>query len=110
MLGYQAWRACRLVVDTGLHALRWSRQQALDFFYANVGLTERETTNEVDRYIVWPGQALAYKTGQREIERLRAEQQARRGAAFDLRVFHDTLLAQGAVPLSTVPLLFEAGA
>jgi len=107
MLGYQAWRACRLVVDTGLHAQRWSRQQALDFFYANVGLTERETTNEVDRYIVWPGQALAYKTGQREIERLRAEQQQRLGGAFDRRAFHDTLLAHGALPLRTARLLFE---
>ena len=70
MLGYQAWRACRLVVDTGLHHLRWSRQQAIEFFYDNVGLTERETANEVDRYIVWPGQALAYKVGQREIEKV----------------------------------------
>jgi uncharacterized protein (DUF885 family) len=110
MLSYQAWRACRLVVDTGLHALRWSRQQALDFFYTNVGLTERETTNEVDRYIVWPGQALAYKTGQRAIELLRREQQQQLGAAFDLRAFHDTLLGQGGVPLSTLPALFNPGA
>jgi uncharacterized protein (DUF885 family) len=105
MLGYQAWRACRLVVDTGLHHLHWSRRQAIDFFFDNVGLTERETVNEVDRYIVWPGQALAYKIGQREIESLRQQEQTRLGHAFDLRHFHDALLAHAAVPLSTLPLL-----
>jgi uncharacterized protein (DUF885 family) len=102
MLGYQAWRACRLVVDTGLHHLRWSREQAIDFFLDNVGLTERETVNEVDRYIVWPGQALAYKVGQREIEQLRAQQQAALGPRFDQRTFHDDLLRHAAVPLSTL--------
>jgi uncharacterized protein (DUF885 family) len=106
MLGYQAWRACRLVVDTGLHHLRWSRQQAIDFFFDNVGLTERETVNEVDRYIVWPGQALSYKVGQREIEAVRAAQQTRLGASFDLRTFHDELLRHAAVPLSTLRLMF----
>jgi len=105
MLGYQAWRACRLVVDTGLHHLRWSRERAIEFFLENVGLTERETFNEVDRYIVWPGQALAYKVGQREIERLRSQQQAALGPRFDLRTFHDDLLRHAAVPLSTLPLL-----
>jgi uncharacterized protein (DUF885 family) len=106
MLGYQAWRACRLVVDTGLHHLRWSRQQAIDFFFENVGLTERETVNEVDRYIVWPGQALAYKVGQREIERVRTEQRRRLGDGFDLRAFHDELLRHAAVPLSTLSVIF----
>jgi uncharacterized protein (DUF885 family) len=106
MLGYQAWRACRLVVDTGLHHLRWSRQQAIDFFFDNVGLTERETVNEVDRYIVWPGQALSYKIGQREIERVRAAQQARLGSIFDLRAFHDELLRHAAVPLATLEVMF----
>lgn len=105
MLGYQAWRACRLVVDTGLHHLRWTRQQAIDFFLDNVGLSERETLNEVDRYIVWPGQALAYKVGQREIEALRREQQQRLGEQFDLRAFHDAVLAHAAVPLSTLRLI-----
>ena len=105
MLGYQAWRACRLVVDTGLHHLRWTRQQAIDFFLDNVGLSERETLNEVDRYIVWPGQALAYKVGQREIEALRREQQQRLGEQFDLRAFHDSVLAHAAVPLSTLRLI-----
>ena len=106
MLGYQAWRACRLVVDTGLHHLRWSRQQAIDFFFDNVGLTDRETINEVDRYIVWPGQALAYKVGQREIEAVRAAQQQRLGDSFDLRAFHDELLRHAAVPLSTLRVIF----
>ena len=102
MLGYQAWRACRLVVDTGMHHLRWSRQEGIDFFLSNVGLTERETVNEVDRYIIWPGQALSYKIGQREIEALRREAQQRLGPRFDLRAFHDEVLAHGAVPLSTL--------
>jgi uncharacterized protein (DUF885 family) len=102
MLGYQAWRACRLVVDTGLHHLRWSRQRAIEFFYDNVGLTERETLNEVDRYIVWPGQALGYKIGQREIESVRRELSTRQGERFDVRAFHDQLLAHAAVPLSTL--------
>ncbi|MBV8083960.1 MAG: DUF885 domain-containing protein [Chloroflexi bacterium] len=102
MLGYQAWRACRLVVDTGMHHLRWSRQQGIDFFLSNVGLTERETVNEVDRYIIWPGQALSYKMGQREIEALRREASAQLGARFDLKAFHDELLRHGAIPLSTL--------
>lgn len=107
MLGYQAWRACRLVVDTGMHHLRWSRQHAVDFFFENVGLTERETVNEVDRYIVWPGQALSYKIGQREIEAIRAAQQARLGERFDLRAFHDELLRHAGVPLSTLRVIFQ---
>jgi prolyl oligopeptidase len=107
MLGYQAWRACRLVVDTGLHHLRWSREQAIEFFFENVGLTERETLNEVDRYIVWPGQALAYKVGQREIEALRKQQQQRSGERFDLRAFHDAILGHAAVPLSTLRLILN---
>lgn len=102
MLGYQAWRACRLLVDTGLHALRWSRQQAIDVFFQNVGLSEGETVNEVDRYIIWPGQALSYKVGHREIARLREDTRQRLGPRFDLRAFHDKLLSHGPVPLSTL--------
>jgi uncharacterized protein (DUF885 family) len=102
MLGYQAWRASRLVVDTGLHHLRWGRQQAIDFLLRNVGLTERETLNEIDRYIIWPAQALSYKIGQREIEALRRQIQRRLGGRFDLRAFHDELLRHGPVPLSTL--------
>jgi len=108
MLGYQAWRACRLVVDTGIHHLRWSREQAIEFFFDNVGLTERETVNEVDRYIVWPGQALAYKVGQRQIEAMRADLQARLGERFDLRAFHDELLGHAGVPLSTLRVISDA--
>src|SRR6185436_8491084 len=106
MLGYQAWRACRLVVDTGMHHLRWSREQAIEFFFDNVGLTERETVNEVDRYIIWPGQALAYKIGQREIERVRRDLEAGQ-PEFDLRSFHDALLSHAAVPLSTLRLIMK---
>jgi len=109
MLGYQAWRACRLVVDTGMHHQHWSRQRAIEFFFDNVGLTERETMNEVDRYIVWPGQALAYKIGQREIERTRAELEQQQGEQFDLRAFHDALLGHAAVPLTTLRLVVTAG-
>src|SRR5216683_1020281 len=105
MLGYQAWRACRLIVDTGLHHLRWTREQAIEFFFENVGLTERETVNEVDRYIVWPAQALSYKIGQREIEALRREQQQRLGERFDLRAFHDAILSHAAVPLSALRVI-----
>jgi uncharacterized protein (DUF885 family) len=93
------------VVDTGLHHLRWSREQAVEFFFENVGLTERETVNEVDRYIVWPGQALAYKVGQREIESLRRQLEQRLGEGFDVRAFHAALLAHAAVPLSTLRLI-----
>jgi uncharacterized protein (DUF885 family) len=82
MLTYQAWRACRLVVDTGLHALEWSRQQAIDFFLENVALTETEVLNEVDRYIIWPGQALAYMVGKREIMALRDEAEKGDGRAL----------------------------
>ena len=108
MLGYQAWRACRLVVDTGIHHLRWTRAQAIEFFFDNVGLTERETVNEVDRYIVWPGQALAYKIGQRQIEVLRADLQRQLGERFDKRAFHDELLAHAGVPLSTLDVMRSA--
>ena len=102
MLTYQAWRACRLVVDTGLHSKKWTRQQAIDFFKANIALGDTEIVNEVDRYIIWPGQALAYKVGQREISRLRAEAKKALGAAFDLRGFHDEVLRHGALPLTTL--------
>jgi uncharacterized protein (DUF885 family) len=105
MLGYQAWRACRLVVDTGLHHLRWSREQAIEFFVENVGLTQRETVNEVDRYIIWPGQALAYKVGQRELETIRRAQEQRLAERFDLRAFHTSVLSHAAVPLSTLRTL-----
>jgi uncharacterized protein (DUF885 family) len=102
MLTYQAWRAARLVVDTGIHALRWTREQAIGFFVENVALSEGEVVTEIDRYIVWPGQALAYTMGQREILALRAEARKARGARFDLGEFHDALLRNGALPLPTL--------
>jgi len=102
MLTYQAWRACRLVVDTGLHALKWTRQQAIDFFMENVALTETEVLNEVDRYIIWPGQALAYMIGKREILALRDEAKKAMGARFDIKEFHDVVLRNGAIPLTTL--------
>jgi uncharacterized protein (DUF885 family) len=101
MLDAQAWRAARLVVDTGLHALRWPRQRSIDFL-KEAGLSETDAVIETDRYIAWPGRALTYKVGQREIERLRRELTARDGSAFDLRAFHDAVLGHGSLPLATL--------
>ena len=99
MLFFRSWRACRLVVDTGIHALGWSRDSAVAYLSANTGLSRADVENEVDRYIADPGQALAYRLGEREILALRAEAEARLGPRFDLRAFHDAVLADGAVPL-----------
>jgi uncharacterized protein (DUF885 family) len=96
------WRAIRLVVDTGLHAKGWSRQEAIDFFKANAGKAEHDIVVEVDRYIVMPGQALAYKIGELEIKRLRAHAESELGEAFDVRAFHDYLLSAGALPLDVL--------
>jgi uncharacterized protein (DUF885 family) len=101
MLDAQAWRAARLVVDTGLHALRWPRQRSIDFL-KDAGLSETDAVIETDRYISWPGQALTYKIGQREIQRLRAELAQRDGSAFDVRAFHDAVLGHGSLPLATL--------
>lgn len=103
-LSYDAWRASRLVVDTGLHALGWTRQQAIDYMIENTVLAPNNIVNEVDRYLTWPGQALAYKVGQREILALREEARQRLGTRFDIREFHDAVLGQGAV---TLPVLRE---
>jgi uncharacterized protein (DUF885 family) len=100
MLSFDAWRASRLVVDTGLHVKGWSRQQAIGYLTENTALAGNNIDNEVNRYINWPGQALAYKLGQREIFALRAEARQRLGGAFDIRAFHDTVLAHGAVSLA----------
>lgn len=99
MLSFDAWRATRLVVDTGIHVKGWSRQQAIQYMLENSALAENNVENEVDRYIGWPGQALAYKLGQREIFSLRREAEARLGPTFDIRAFHDVILANGAIAL-----------
>jgi uncharacterized protein (DUF885 family) len=101
-LTYDMWRAVRLVVDTGIHAKHWTRQQAIDYFKANAAKTEADIINEVDRYISWPGQALAYKIGQLRILELRAEAERQLGAKFDIRDFHDVVLSEGAVPLDVL--------
>jgi len=102
MLSFDAWRACRLVVDTGMHAKGWSRAQAVAFMRDNTAAAANNIENEVDRYIGWPGQALAYKIGQREILRLRALAEKQLGNAFDLRRFHDLVLGSGAVSLTVL--------
>jgi uncharacterized protein (DUF885 family) len=101
MLDGQAWRAARLVVDTGIHAFRWPRERSIAQL-RDAGLTETDALIETDRYICLPAQALTYKVGQREIERLRAEAAAGLGSAFDLRAFHDALLGHGTLPLATL--------
>lgn len=101
-LTYEMWRAVRLVVDTGLHSMGWTRQQAIDFFAANAAKTMQDIVVEVDRYIVWPGQALGYKMGQLRIRELRREAERRLGPTFDLRAFHDVVLSEGAVPLDVL--------
>jgi uncharacterized protein (DUF885 family) len=99
-LSYEMWRAVRLVVDTGMHSQGWTRQQAIDFFRDNTGKTDQDITVEIDRYIVWPGQALAYKLGQLKIRELRTQAEKTLGPQFDVRKFHDAVLEQGAVPLN----------
>ncbi|MGH7446956.1 MAG: DUF885 domain-containing protein, partial [Longimicrobiales bacterium] len=98
-LTYEMWRACRLVIDTGLHQFGWTREQAMDYLRRHAALSEHEITTEVERYIAWPGQALAYKLGEMQIRRHRREAEQQLGAAFDQRKFHDAILALGSVPL-----------
>jgi uncharacterized protein (DUF885 family) len=98
-LTYEMWRAIRLVVDTGLHSMGWSRDQAIEFFRENAAKTDQDIIVEVDRYIVWPGQALGYKMGQLKIRELRTKAEQKLGSKFDIRKFHDVVLGQGAVPL-----------
>jgi uncharacterized protein (DUF885 family) len=98
-LTYEMWRACRLVIDTGIHQFGWSREQAMDYLRSRAALAEHEITTEVERYIAWPGQALAYKLGELQIRRHRREAEEKLGAKFDQRVFHDVILALGSVPL-----------
>jgi uncharacterized protein (DUF885 family) len=101
-LTYEMWRACRLVVDTGMHHLGWTRQQAIDFMKANTAKSEQDIVVEVDRYIVWPGQALAYKLGELKIKELRARAERELGPRFDIRAFHNAILDNGALPLDVL--------
>ena len=101
-LTYEMWRACRLVVDTGMHAKGWSRDRALAYMRDHTALSEHEITTEIDRYISWPGQALSYKLGELRIRDWRARAQRELGQAFDIRSFHDTILALGSVPLTAL--------
>jgi uncharacterized protein (DUF885 family) len=101
-LTYEMWRACRLVVDTGIHAKGWSRQQAIDYLASNTALSIHEVTTETDRYIAWPGQALAYKMGELKIRELRKRAEDALGKRFDVRAFHDAVLANGTL---TLPVL-----
>ena len=101
-LSYEMWRACRLVVDTGMHYLGWTRKQAVDFMKKNTALSLHNIVAEVDRYISWPGQALAYKMGELKIRELRSRAEETLGDRFDVRGFHDAVLRAGAVPLDVL--------
>jgi len=101
-LSYEMWRAARLVIDTGIHRYGWSRKQAIDYLAGHTALSQHEVETEVDRYISWPGQALAYKLGELTIRKLRSEAESTLGPRFDERAFHDRILDMGAVPLNVL--------
>jgi uncharacterized protein (DUF885 family) len=101
-LSNEMWRAVRLVVDTGIHFKHWTRQQAVDYFLAHTALSQLNVEVEVDRYISWPGQALAYKMGELKIRELRTRAETELGSAFDLREFHDVVLLGGSLPLAVL--------
>jgi uncharacterized protein (DUF885 family) len=97
---YEMWRACRLVVDTGIHSKNWTREQAVDYLKSNTALSVHEVNTEIDRYISWPGQALSYKIGELKIRELRKKAEKELGPKFDIREFHEIVLAEGTVTLS----------
>ena len=101
-LTYEMWRAVRLVVDTGIHSKRWTRQQAIDYFAAHTAKTQHDIENEIDRYIAWPGQALAYKIGELKIRQLRQVATSRLEDRFNIRDFHRVILENGAIPLDVL--------
>ncbi len=103
----ELFRAVRLVVDTGIHAKRWTREQAIDYMKANTGMAESDVISEIERYIVMPGQATSYKTGMMKILELRTKAQNALGEEFDLRDFHDVVLKNGAVPLAILERLID---
>jgi uncharacterized protein (DUF885 family) len=107
-LTYEMWRACRLVVDTGMHSQGWTRQQAVDYLTANTALSTHEIRTEVDRYIAWPGQALAYKVGELKILELRRRAEAALGPRFDIRAFHDAVLENGGMTLPALERRIDA--
>ncbi len=106
-LTYEMWRACRLVVDPGMHVMGWSRQKAIDFMSQNTALSLHEINTEIDRYIGWPGQAVSYKIGELKIRELREKAENALGKRFDLRAFHDILLQNGSVPLFTLEVVVD---
>jgi uncharacterized protein (DUF885 family) len=101
-LGYEMWRAVRLVVDTGIHAFAWSRQKAIDYLADHTALPQSAVEDQIDRYISWPGQALSYKMGEIKIRELRAKAEKQLGAKFDIRSFHDTVIGQGSLPMAVL--------
>ena len=106
-LTYEMWRACRLVVDPGMHYFGWTRQQALDFMASNTALSIHEVTTEIDRYIGWPAQAVSYKIGELKIRELRKRAEKKLGDQFDIRAFHDLVLANGSIPLSSLERIVD---
>jgi uncharacterized protein (DUF885 family) len=107
-LSYEMWRACRLVIDTGIHAKGWTRQQAIDYLAENTALSLHNVQTEVDRYIAWPGQALAYKMGELTILELREKAERELGPEFDIREFHDAVLTGGGLPLDVLRTRIDA--
>ena len=106
-LTYEMWRACRLVVDPGIHYMGWTRQQAIDFMASNTALSMHEVTTEIDRYIGWPGQAVSYKIGELKIRELRKRAENELGDKFNIRDFHDKILENGSIPLRTLELIID---